>query len=70
VIKDDRRRRHDATFDRTAASFDNPDHVDIVVHNYRWRLGLAEGEPQYESLEQKLFKGPVITVPAITISRY
>jgi pimeloyl-ACP methyl ester carboxylesterase len=58
----------DATFDRTAASFDNPDHVDIVIHNYRWRLGLAKGEPQYDELEQKLFKGPVITVPAITIS--
>jgi len=58
----------DATFDRTAASFDNPDHVDIVIHNYRWRQGLANGEPQYDELEQKLFKGPVITVPAITIS--
>jgi pimeloyl-ACP methyl ester carboxylesterase len=58
----------DATFDRTAASFDNPDHVDIVIHNYRWRQGLANSEPQYDELEQKLFKGPVITVPAITIS--
>ncbi|HEX4383314.1 MAG TPA: alpha/beta hydrolase [Myxococcales bacterium] len=58
----------DATFDRTAASFENPDHVDIVIHNYRWRQGLAKGEAQYEELEQKLFKGPVITVPAITIS--
>jgi len=58
----------DATFDRTAASFDNPDHVDIVIHNYRRRLGLAKGEPQYDELEQKLFKRPVITVPAITIS--
>jgi pimeloyl-ACP methyl ester carboxylesterase len=58
----------DATFDRTAASFTNPDHVDIVIHNYRWRLGLAKGEPQYDELEQKLFAGPVITVPAITIS--
>jgi pimeloyl-ACP methyl ester carboxylesterase len=58
----------DATYDRTAASFDNPDHVDIVIHNYRWRLGLAKGEPQYDELEQKLFKRPVIAVPAITIS--
>jgi pimeloyl-ACP methyl ester carboxylesterase len=58
----------DATFDRTAASFSNPDHVEIVVHNYRWRLGLAKGEPQYNNLEQKLFEGPVITVPTITIA--
>jgi pimeloyl-ACP methyl ester carboxylesterase len=58
----------DATFDRTAESFTNPDHVDIVIHNYRWRLGLAKGEPQYDALEQKLFTGPAITVPAITIS--
>jgi len=58
----------DATYDRTAASFDNPDHVAIVVHNYRWRLSLAKGEPRYDDLEQKLFKGPVITVPAITIA--
>ncbi len=58
----------DATFDRTAASFNNPDHVAIVVHNYRWRLGLAKGEPKYDHLEQKLFQGPVITVPAITIA--
>jgi len=58
----------DATYDRTAASFDNPDHVAIVVHNYRWRLGLAKGEPQYDALEQKLASGPPITVPAITIA--
>ncbi|BDG04794.1 alpha/beta hydrolase [Anaeromyxobacter oryzae] len=58
----------DATFDRTAASFDNPDHVAIVIHNYRWRLGLAKGESRYDELEQKLFKGPVISVPAITIA--
>ncbi len=58
----------DATFDRTAASFSNPDHVAIVIHNYRWRLSLAKGEPRYDDLEQKLFKGPVITVPAITIA--
>ena len=57
----------DATFDRTAASFDNPDHVSIVIHNYRWRLSLAEGEPQYDELEKRLAEGPVITVPAITL---
>jgi pimeloyl-ACP methyl ester carboxylesterase len=58
----------DATFDRTAVAFDNPDHVAIVIHNYRWRLSLAKGEPRYDDLEQKLFKRPDITVPAITIS--
>lgn len=58
----------DATFGRTAASFDNPDHVAIVIHNYRWRLSLAKGEPRYDELEERLFKGPVITVPTITIS--
>ena len=57
----------DATFDRTAASFDNPDHVNTVIHNYRWRLELAQGEPKYDELEQRLAKGPVITVPAITL---
>ena len=57
----------DATFDRSAASFDNPDHVAIVIHNYRWRLGLAEGEPQYNELEKRLAEGPVITVPTITL---
>jgi len=57
----------DATFDRSAASFDNPDHVAIVTHNYRWRLGLAEGEPEYLDLETRLAEGPVITVPAITL---
>jgi pimeloyl-ACP methyl ester carboxylesterase len=57
----------DGTFDRTAASFDNPDHVDIVIHNYRWRLKLAEGEPQYADVEARLFQRPVITVPTITI---
>jgi pimeloyl-ACP methyl ester carboxylesterase len=57
----------DATFDRTAASFDNPDHVAIVIHNYRWRLGLAEGEPKYDGLEMRLAEGPVITVPTITL---
>ena len=57
----------DVTFDRSAASFDNPDHVSIVIHNYRWRLGLADGEPKYDDLEQRLAKGPVITVPTITM---
>jgi pimeloyl-ACP methyl ester carboxylesterase len=57
----------DATYDRTAASFDNPDHVDIVIHNYRWRLSLADGEQQYEQYEVRLFERPVITVPTITI---
>jgi pimeloyl-ACP methyl ester carboxylesterase len=58
----------DATFDRTAASFNNPDHVSIVIHNYRWRLSLAKGERRYDDLEQKLSHAPVITVPAITIA--
>ena len=57
----------DATFERSAASFANPDHVAIVIHNYRWRLGLAEGEPQYDDLEKQLAAGPVITVPTITL---
>jgi pimeloyl-ACP methyl ester carboxylesterase len=57
----------DSTFDRTAASFDNPDHVAIVIHNYRWRLGLAEGESEYDPLEERLANGPVITVPTITL---
>src|ERR1700761_5024503 len=57
----------DATFDRSAKSFDNPDHVAIVIHNYRWRLGLAEGEARYDEFEQKLAKAPVITVPTITM---
>ena len=57
----------DATFDRSAASFDNPDHVAIVTHNYRWRLGLADGEPEYLELEKRLADGPVIAVPAITL---
>ncbi|MBK1894961.1 alpha/beta hydrolase [Chryseobacterium sp. YIM B02567] len=58
----------DATYDQTAASFKNPDHVAIVIHNYRWRLSLAKGETQYEDLENRLAKRPVITVPTITIS--
>jgi pimeloyl-ACP methyl ester carboxylesterase len=57
----------DATFDRSATSFNNPDHVSIVIHNYRWRLGLAEGEPKYDGLEKRLAEAPVITVPTITL---
>jgi pimeloyl-ACP methyl ester carboxylesterase len=57
----------DATFDRSAASFDNPDHVAIVVHNYRWRLALAEGEAKYADLDKRLAENPVITVPTITM---
>ncbi|MGY5808828.1 alpha/beta fold hydrolase [Rhizobium sp. LEGMi198b] len=57
----------DATFERSAASFDNPDHVAIVIHNYRWRLGLAEGEAQYDDLEKRLAKAPVISAPTITM---
>jgi pimeloyl-ACP methyl ester carboxylesterase len=57
----------DATFDRSAASLDNPDHVAIAIHNYRWRLGLAEGEAQYDELEKRLARGPEITVPTITL---
>jgi len=56
-----------ATFDRNAVAFDNPDHVAIVVHNYRWRLGLAEGEPKYAELDKRLGTGPVIGVPTITL---
>ena len=55
------------TFARSAASLDNPDHVAIVIHNYRWRLGLADGEARYDDLERRLADGPVITVPAITL---
>jgi pimeloyl-ACP methyl ester carboxylesterase len=57
----------DSTFDATAPSFDNPDHVDIVMHDYRWRLGLAEGEAQYDDLERKLAEFPTIAVPTITM---
>jgi pimeloyl-ACP methyl ester carboxylesterase len=57
----------DATFDRSAASFNNPDHVAIVIHNYRWRLGLAPGEAKYDALEKQLAQGPVINVPTITL---
>ena len=57
----------DATFDRSAAAFDNPDHVDIVIHNYRWRQGLVKGEPQYDELEARLAQSPTIGVPTITL---
>jgi pimeloyl-ACP methyl ester carboxylesterase len=57
----------DATYDRSAASFVNPDHVAIVIHNYRWRLGLAEGEPQYAAAEARLAAAPPVTIPAITM---
>jgi pimeloyl-ACP methyl ester carboxylesterase len=57
----------DATFDRTAASFENPDHVAIVIHNYRWRLDLAPGEPKYDEIEQRLAQSPDISVPTITL---
>ena len=57
----------DATFDRSAAAFGNPDHVNITVHNYRWRLGLAEGESKYADLEKRLAGGPVIGIPTITL---
>jgi pimeloyl-ACP methyl ester carboxylesterase len=57
----------DATFDRSAAAFDNPDHVDIVIHNYRWRLGLVDGERKYDELEKWLAAAPVINVPTITL---
>jgi pimeloyl-ACP methyl ester carboxylesterase len=57
----------DATFDRSAASFDNPDHASIVIHNYRWRLGLAEGESKYDDLEKQLAEAPLISVPTITM---
>jgi pimeloyl-ACP methyl ester carboxylesterase len=57
----------DATFNRSAAAFDNKDHVSIVIHNYRWRIGAAEGEARYDDLEKQLASGPVITVPTITL---
>jgi pimeloyl-ACP methyl ester carboxylesterase len=57
----------DATFDRSAGSLDNPDHVAIVIHNYRWRLALAEGEAKYADLEKKLAMGPTISVPTVTL---
>jgi pimeloyl-ACP methyl ester carboxylesterase len=57
----------DATFDRTAASLDNPDQVAIAIHNYRWRIGLTKGQPQYDGLDKRLAESPVITVPTITL---
>jgi pimeloyl-ACP methyl ester carboxylesterase len=57
----------DATFERTAKAFENPDHVSIVIHNYRWRLGLADGESKYDDLEKQLAASPVIAVPTITL---
>ena len=57
----------DATFDLTAAAYKNPDHVAIVIHNYRWRIGLAPGDPKYDAYENKLFAGPPIDLPTITI---
>lgn len=57
----------EATFNRSAAAFDNPDHVAIVIHNYRWRLNLAEGEAKYDHLEKRLATAPTITVPTITL---
>jgi pimeloyl-ACP methyl ester carboxylesterase len=57
----------DATFERSAAAFDNSDHVGIVIHNYRWRLGLAEGEPRYSDFEKRLAQGPAVAVPTITL---
>jgi len=57
----------DATFARSAAAFDNPDHVAIVIHNYRWRLSVAAGESQYDDLERRLADAPAIAVPAITL---
>jgi pimeloyl-ACP methyl ester carboxylesterase len=57
----------DATFDRSAESFNNPDHVAISIHNYRWRLGLVQGEQKYDAPEKRLAEFPVITVPTITM---
>jgi pimeloyl-ACP methyl ester carboxylesterase len=57
----------DATFDRSAKAFDNPDHVAVVIHNYRWRIGLAQGEPQYDAIEQRLAAAPAISGPTITL---
>jgi pimeloyl-ACP methyl ester carboxylesterase len=57
----------DATFDRSAASLDNPDHVSIVIQSYRWRLGLVPGESKYDALEAQLAKAPPIGVPTITL---
>jgi len=58
-----------ATFDRSAVSFNNPDYINIVIHNYRWRLSLAAGEPQYDDLEKRLAESPVISVPRSPLKR-
>ena len=57
----------DTTFDESAVAFDNPDHVDIVIHNYRWRLGLAEGDPRFDEVESQLASSPTISVPTISL---
>jgi pimeloyl-ACP methyl ester carboxylesterase len=57
----------DATFNRSAASFDNPDHVQLVIHNYRWRQDLAQGESKYDEIEKSLAVGPTITASTITL---
>jgi pimeloyl-ACP methyl ester carboxylesterase len=57
----------DATYERSAAAFDNPDHVDVVIHNYRWRMGLADGDPRYSDVERRLEALPAIAVPTITM---
>ena len=57
----------EAAFSQSAAAFDNPDHVSIVIHNYRWRLGLADGEAKYDDVEKRLAAAPVIGVPTITL---
>ena len=57
----------DATFERSAHAFNNPDHVDVAIHNYRWRLALAQGEAKYDNLEKRLAESPVITIPTITM---
>jgi pimeloyl-ACP methyl ester carboxylesterase len=57
----------DGTFERSASAFENPDHVAIVIDNYRWRLSLSRGEPQFDALEKRLAAAPVITVPTITL---
>jgi pimeloyl-ACP methyl ester carboxylesterase len=57
----------EATFERSAAALDHPDHVAVVIHNYRWRLGIAAGEPRFDVLEQRLAAFPLISVPTITL---
>jgi pimeloyl-ACP methyl ester carboxylesterase len=57
----------EATYERSATAFDNPDHVAIVIHNYRWRLGLAPGQPEYDDLEKRLAEAPAVSVPTITL---